>query len=57
MFYINNQIMLLNLFMLKKKRKRKKKIKYTKNSTVFELKRIFDDKDNNKDDTKEEKNK
>ena len=47
----------INKTFLKKKRKRKKKIRYTKNSTVFELKRIFDDKDNNKDDTKEEKNK
>ena len=45
----------INKTFLKKKRKRKKKIKYTKNSTIFELKRIFDDKDNNKDDTKEEK--
>jgi len=39
----------INKTFLKKKRKRKKKIRYTKNSTVFELKRIFDDKDNIKD--------
>ena len=40
-----------NKTFLKKKRKRKKKIKYTKNSTVFELKRITDNPENqeNKD--------
>ena len=39
---------------LKKKRKRNKKIKYIKNSTFFEFKRIFENKDDNNN-IKEEK--
>ena len=34
-----------NITFLKKKKKRKKKIKYTKNSTIIEIKRIFDNQD------------
>ena len=45
-----------NKTFLKKKRKRKKKIKYVKNSTVFEIKRIFDNKEDIKEDNKNEIN-
>ena len=38
----DNKIENVNKNYLKKKRKRRKKSKYTKNSTVIEIKRIFD---------------